>query len=203
METINKKIKTAFGKFFGDSSNFYLIPLSILAAGIIIAGGIYWSGKKIKTDEKPIQQTDNIKPTAGFFAPPFSLKTTGGTELSLNDFRGQNVLLVFWSTACPYCAGELADLKKFADTYRGKITVLAIIYKDPAKTVEDYQKSENINFPILLDSDGTVTGEYKIAGTPAHFFVNQKGEITNVSPDKNSFETLMVFARELLSPAGK
>jgi peroxiredoxin len=190
-------------KIFTNSSNFYLIPLSILAAGIIIAGGIYLNGKNAKTPEEPNSQMGNVGPVAGFFAPSFSLKTTSGIEISLSDFKGQNVLLVFWSTACPYCASELEDLKKFADTYRGKITVLAIIYKDPAKAVEDYQKKENINFPILLDSDGAISEKYKIAGSPAHFFIDQSGKVATVSPDKNSFETLMVFARELLSPASR
>ena len=197
------KIKNVFQILFGNSSNFYLIPLAILAAGIIIAGGIYWSSKNTETVENPPPQTGDSAPIAGFFAPSFSLQTTNGIKISLNDFKGQNILLVFWSTNCQYCAVELEDLKKFADTYRGKIAVLGVVFKDSAKTVKDYQEKENINFPILLDSDGTVSEKYKIAGTPSHFFINQTGKITTVSPDKNSFETLIIFAKELLLPSGK
>ena len=52
--------------------------------------------------------------TPGTPAPDFRLNDIDGNPVSLSDFRGQSVVLVFWASWCPDCRAEVPDLKKMA-----------------------------------------------------------------------------------------
>jgi peroxiredoxin Q/BCP len=187
-----------FKQIFNGKLNFFLIPAAIIIASVIISGGIIFKNRVLpKTIDYDASR--NTLPLANSFAPYFALKTTDGNEVSLTDLTGQNVLLVFWSVNCSFSAKELWDLKKFTDAYRGKISVIAIMYKDSQESVRQYKEKENINFTILSDANGEVAEKYKIAGTPAHFFINQQGKITAVVPDYTPFDALMIHAREMFN----
>src|SRR4030042_3493763 len=112
-------------------TTFYFIPVAILIAAIAIAGGIVYKYKNAPAPEAFVPEKS--QPITGSEAPMFSLKTSREVEIKLEDLRWQNVLLLFWSTSCEYCAQELADLKQFTEKYRGQITVLAITYKETAQ----------------------------------------------------------------------
>lgn len=175
------------------SSNFYLIPLAIILAGILISLGIIFSNKlAFKTNQASLSQKseENSKPVIGSAAPLFHLKTSKGIEVSLEDLRGQNILLVFWATWCDHSAKELSDLKKFSELYRGQIIVLAIDIKESNQIVKEYEEKEKINFTILLDEDGAVAQKYQVDGTPYHFLINQEGKIVAIWPSYASLENL-------------
>ena len=168
-----------------NSYNLYLIPVAILVAAIIISVGIIvknTSNPQTYLSPEDIRPQD-YKALIDFYAPLFTLKTSRGTEIKLEDLRGQNILLVFWSTQCSYSAQELNDLKQFAANYRGRILVLAIDYMEPAALVKEYEQKENINFPILIDDKGIIADTYKVEGTPAHFLINKQGKIINMWPN--------------------
>lgn len=110
-------------------------------------------------------------------APDFSLKNIEGDKISLSDFRGNNVLLVFWATWCPFCRREMPDLKNFTEEYKDKIKVLAITEKESQEVVQGYIEENQINFEILMDTNGQVWNSYLIKGTPTHFLINGEGKI--------------------------
>jgi len=164
--------------------NLYLIPSAILIAAIFISIGIAVKNSgnfQIEISPNQIRPQD-FQPLVDFYAPLFSLKTSRGTEIKLEDLRGQNILLVFWSTQCDYSNQELNDLKQFAQNHRGQILVLAIDYSEPPALIKEYEQKQNINFPILLDEKGLVANAYKIEGTPAHFLLNKQGKIVSMWP---------------------
>jgi peroxiredoxin len=166
-----------------SKSNFYLIPLAILMAALMIAVGIFYKEKNRPADlSRQSQAGETIAPTAGYFAPLFALKTTDGTDVSLKDLRGKNVLLVFVSSTCEHCQQELPDLEKFADLHRGQIPVLAVYNRESPSTLRDYGRQNNINFSMLIDQNGSVFQDYKVSGTPAHFLIDKSGIISAVWP---------------------
>lgn len=164
--------------------NLYLVPAAILITAVIISIGIIFKNSdNFQVNISPDQiRPQDFQPLIDFYAPLFSLKTSRGTEIKLEDLRGQNILLVFWSTQCNYSAQELNDLKKFTQNHRGQILVLAIDYIESPATIKEYEQKENINFPILIDEKGLVANTYKIEGTPSHFLLNKQGKIVSMWP---------------------
>ncbi len=181
-------------------TNFILIPLAIIAAGLMVAGGMLWQHKlALKNNAAVFSQRINSKPEIGSLMPFFALKDINGITVASEDLKGQDVLLVFWSTNCQFCAQELADLKKFAEQYRGLVTVIAITYKESASAVSAYENKEKVDFAVLLDTNGEVADQYKIEGTPAHFFINKEGKIVSIWPSATSFYNLDLITKDLFA----
>lgn len=119
------------------------------------------------------------KPSEGK-APDFILASLDGTQVTLSSFKGKKgVVLVFFATWCVNCMKEVPEIKKFAlAAQKENIEVLAINFKQRVVIVEKFQKSNNINYRILLDSDGAVAiGKYGIKGIPHVVGIDAKGEM--------------------------
>ncbi len=114
-------------------------------------------------------------------APDFTLTSLGGShQVTLSRFKGKKgVVLVFFATWCVSCVKEVPEIKQFAEmAQKENITVLGINYKQPAELVERFKESHQIDYGILLDTEGTVTtGKYGITGLPHLVGINAKGGI--------------------------
>ncbi|MFA7484588.1 MAG: TlpA disulfide reductase family protein, partial [Phycisphaerae bacterium] len=50
-------------------------------------------------------------------APDFALADLNGRQHRLSDYRGKQVLLIFWATWCPPCRAEIPDLIKLRNRF--------------------------------------------------------------------------------------
>jgi cytochrome c-type biogenesis protein len=113
-------------------------------------------------------------------APDFTLASLDGSQVTLSSYKGKKgVVLVFFATWCVNCMKEVPEIKRFAETARKeKIEVIAVNFKQQTDIVERFNKLNNINYGILLDTEGTVaTGKFGIKGLPHIVGVDAKGEI--------------------------
>ena len=100
-------------------------------------------------------------------APGFSLVDSKGAEHDLADYRGKLVLLVFFQTTCPHCAGFAELLQQTQEKYGSRVAVLAVaIYPDDPGKVADFIAGHRIKYPILLDI-GQVAYSYVLTQTLA------------------------------------
>jgi peroxiredoxin Q/BCP len=98
-------------------------------------------------------------------APAFSLPSTGGRTISLADYRGRPVVLVFYpGDDTPVCTKQLnsynTDLAEFEAL---DAQVLGI----SAQSVESHEKfagKQGYKFPLLADTDKAVAGLYGTLG---------------------------------------
>jgi len=99
--------------------------------------------------------------TKGAPAPGFVLRDTEKNEVNLEDFRGQNVLLLFFPLAFTgTCTEELChirDEKSFYDTANAQILAISV---DSLFTLEKYKSEQAYNFPMLSDFNKDVSGSY-------------------------------------------
>ena len=51
-------------------------------------------------------------------APDFVLPAVVGSNVRLSEFRGQPVMISFWSSRCSPCAAQLDGLDRYYGTYR-------------------------------------------------------------------------------------
>ena len=117
-------------------------------------------------------------------APGFTLPDLDGDPLSLNMFRGDVVLINFWTTWCPPCREEMPALQEAYENYQDNgFTVLAVNWTqvDDPEQVEPFVRELGLTFPILLDERGEVSeGLYNLLGLPTSVFVDRGGNVREI-----------------------
>lgn len=111
-------------------------------------------------------------------APDFTLKNEKGESVHLKDFRGKVVLVHFWATWCPPCAGEIPSLNQFIQKYASQNVVLLAVSEDEEgwPIINKFRKRVPFKFDVLLDDD-SVSDRYGTFGLPETYLLNQDGMI--------------------------
>jgi peroxiredoxin len=110
-------------------------------------------------------------------APAFSLKGLDGKQVSLSDFKGKPVLIVFWATWWSSCREELLALEKFFQGKRDPLTILLITIDGERKRAAQKVINQNkITLPVLLLLKERTMDQYGVRGwMPQTFLVDQEG----------------------------
>ena len=112
-------------------------------------------------------------------AQDFRLKSIYGREVSLGEYLGEKpVLILFWTTWCPYCRSALIDLKEKREYLSDKgIEVLAINIGESPQKVINLVERIGFNFEVLLDRDSKVSDSYGLLGVLTCIIINRLGRI--------------------------
>ncbi|MES2459837.1 MAG: redoxin domain-containing protein [Armatimonadota bacterium] len=126
---------------------------------------------------------------AGVSAPDFTLHTTPDQSVSLSDFRGQPVVLVFYpADFSPVCGDQLALYNQVLPTlrkYAHEVQLLGISV-DGVWCHQAYAHDRKLKFPLLADShpQGATAKAYGVfdetygMSQRALFVIDQDGKIT-------------------------
>lgn len=112
-------------------------------------------------------------------APDFKLKDLSQNEYALSSNKdNRSVLLVFWTTWCPYCQVEIRELNKtYSNLAKDGIELLAIDAGESAGEVRNYVKRKGIGFKVLLDPDTAVAKSYGVLGVPTYVLIDKSSRI--------------------------
>lgn len=110
-------------------------------------------------------------------APPFTLKTLSGEEVSLESLKGQPVVLNFWSTWCVPCKHEHEILQEAAQQYGSQVKFFGVVYQDEPGAVAQYLRAKRDLYPHLLDPNSEVAIAYGVGGVPESFFIDSEGVV--------------------------
>jgi len=113
----------------------------------------------------------------GTAAPAFGLPDTDGKTVSLSDFRGKPVLVMFICNHCPYVKHVSAQLAQLGRDYQDRgLGIVAINANDvenypddsPERMKEEVRRA-GYPFPYLYDESQAVAKAYHAACTPDFF----------------------------------
>ena len=123
-------------------------------------------------------------------APDFALKDLLGKQHRLSDYKGKNVMVVFWATWCPPCKQEIPHLMLLQNRMPAdKLKILAITDEDP-KLVSKFVTDNNINYTVLL-ADRKLPDFFMAVpsrGIPSTAFIDPQGKIKFVTSGLLPFE---------------
>lgn len=110
---------------------------------------------------------------AGETAPEFTLPRIDGGELSLADFRGERVLLVFSDPECGPC-DELAPRLQELHLQRPDLQVLVISRRD-AEAARAKADSLGLTYPIVMQKQWEISLKYGMFATPIGYLIDEQG----------------------------
>ena len=94
-------------------------------------------------------------------APSFELYNSEKAKVKLEDFRGKNVLLLFFPLAfTSTCTAELCSVRDNLATYNKLDAQVLGISVDSLHTLNRYRQDQGLNFPLLSDFNKEVSTAY-------------------------------------------
>lgn len=88
----------------------------------------------------------------GTKAPTFSLKSTPDQEVSLDDFKGQNLVLAFYpADFSPVCSSEMALFNQVLPEFKKLDAMVLGISVDSIWCHLAFGEKNNLRFPLLAD----------------------------------------------------
>ncbi|MEM1327491.1 MAG: peroxiredoxin [Bacteroidota bacterium] len=94
-------------------------------------------------------------------APDFSLTSDAKETVSLSDYKGKNVVLLFFPLAFTgVCTEELCTMRDDIASYNNMDAEVVAVSVDSPFTLEEFKKQQGYNFPLLSDFNKEVSGQY-------------------------------------------
>jgi peroxiredoxin len=111
-------------------------------------------------------------------APEFELRDPDGNIHRMSDYRGRVAIVNFWATWCPPCRAEMPSMQRAWEQIEAEgILMIGINVGEDLGTVNAFTEEYPVTFPLLLDEDAKVTGEWPVRGMPTTFVVDTGGRI--------------------------
>lgn len=124
--------------------------------------------------------------------------------LSLQQLRGQPVLIDFWTYTCINCLRTLPSIENLYNKYKDRGLVVIGIHtpefefeKDPINVIEAVHRL-GITYPVAQDNNYTVWQAYHNHFWPAHYLIDQSGNIVDVHFGEGGYAELENDIRSLV-----
>jgi peroxiredoxin len=111
-------------------------------------------------------------------APDFTLKSLEGSNLRLEEYRGQVVLINFWASWCGPCRQEMPLLDRLHHRYEDTgFAVLGVNVEGEVEPAQEIVDKTNVTFPILIDESQKVSEMYNLQAMPSTVVVDRDGVV--------------------------
>lgn len=131
-----------------------------------------------------------------FFFDDVSLTSLDGTQRKLSELVKKNTVIVFWTSWCPSCVGEMPILQEIADE-RDDISFVLINVGETRENVEKYRASSSMKLPIFLDENTELAAKYEVRAIPTLMFMTEKLELMKVVVGKVSKEKFFTYLKQV------
>jgi len=111
-------------------------------------------------------------------APDFTLKSLQGSNMRLEEYRGQVVLINFWASWCGPCRQEMPLLDRLHHRYEDTgFAVLGVNVEGETAPAQKIVDKTNVTFPILIDDGQKVSEMYNLQAMPSTVVIDRDGVV--------------------------
>ena len=120
----------------------------------------------------------------GEAAPDFSLRSTGADTVTLNEFKGKVVVLIYWRTDHKRSLLALKDgMDVIKSLDNNDVKIFSIIAgSDDMVKARAVIKENDIGFPTLIDNGRMIYSDYGIRVYPTTIIIDREGIISKDIP---------------------
>ena len=127
--------------------------------------GLIWMGSCFAAEKM-----DKIK--------DFELPDLEGKKVKLSQvIQGKPFILKFGATWCGWCQRQTPILKKVVEKHGDKVPVLEVDIQEKKEKVKKNAERHKVNYPVLLDLDGSVARAYGVGGIPVVIVGDRQGRV--------------------------
>lgn len=163
-------------------------------------------GDKARISEEEIRNlyTDDINmlllsnKLIGHPAPNLKFKSVDKEELSIDDFKGEDIIVEFMGTWCPVCEDASQDVKQFKEMT--DIKIIPIGLGDDAESIKNFMDKFDVNeiAHYYADTDD-VLDTYEIAFVPIYFYIDKEGYIQMILAGNSGPDMLLEYAKKVFN----
>jgi peroxiredoxin Q/BCP len=112
-------------------------------------------------------------------APAFELPDLEGVPVSLEQLRGRQTALIFFSPQCNYCVHMAPFLAQLPADGRAGGPVPVVLTRGDLEENRRLARQHGLRCTVLFDADGKVAAEYGTRGTPMGYLIDEEGRIAS------------------------
>lgn len=114
----------------------------------------------------------------GSVAPELEGETLKGPTVTIDQFKGQWVLVNFFATWCPPCVVEHPELVEFAKRNAGQVQVVSVAFDDTeVDKVRTFFEENGGDWPVLVDGGGGASLDFGVKKLPESFLIDPAGNV--------------------------
>jgi len=136
---------------------------------------------KLIADDKPAFSSLDftLNPFISDMAPlEINLKTASGESFTREDFTGKVTLVNFWASWCGPCVEEIPALNRLREYMKDRpFELISINYAEKPQQIREFLNMVKVDFPVLLDEDGSYSAKWNVLVYPATFVIDTDGNI--------------------------
>lgn len=132
----------------------------------------------------PATQAADSHVLLGAAAPDFAAKAVSGQNVRLSEYRGDVVLVSFWSGRCNVCRGQLAALERISQTYRSAgLMVVSLNLDANEDRALDFAASLDVTYPVVTQASKDIGRAYQVDALPTVVMIDRRGKVRFVRQD--------------------
>lgn len=109
-------------------------------------------------------------------APDLVARGLSGENVRVSEYRGQVVVVSFWSGSCNTCRAQLEALDRIGKTYGSAgLVVLGVNLDDNLARAEKFARSQDVDFQLLVSTAKATGREFGIDRLPMVLFIDRAG----------------------------
>jgi peroxiredoxin len=157
------------------------------------------SKKKRRRGERSLSESrierNGLKP--GTAAPSFQLPDIHGNTVSLEEYRGRRVVLVFSDPHCGPCDELAPHLARLHREHRDNNLAIIMVGRGDAEENRSKAERHGVEFPVVLQEQWKLSKEYGIFATPVAFLIGEDGLIKKTVA--RGVEGILAFAPQVVA----
>jgi methylamine dehydrogenase accessory protein MauD len=160
--------------------SYVALWLMVLLLGFLLLGvlralaQLRWRLEQVQATTPSRIGRGGLKP--GQRAPDFTLPSAAGDDVSLHDFAGRRVFLVFTQSGCKPCHRIIPELNKLQRTEQLQVLV---VNNGELEATRQWAGEARAGFPVLAQQQFSVSRRYEMYATPFAFLIDEKGIIAS------------------------
>jgi len=176
--TVSIRTEAVSGRSPGTPREYPFVPVLLLFAVVIscalfamaVRAGLPHGLRTFDPVEAPV--LDPVE------APVLDLDDLAGRRHVLADYRGEVLVINFWTTWCTPCRQELPGMARAARELAGDgIRVITVAMGQDAMEVGEFIEQFAFDLPKLVDPDGLAAERWQVRTLPTSFVVDPAGRV--------------------------